>query len=100
LLFPREQVGCHLGNSAFPADPSFSLPSRCNAAPDQQQETTMKSTNEKLIELADSELATVAGGELSDAVRFIIAAIASPAPYNPKEPGYSGYGHMIGTCPK
>ena len=51
-------------------------------------------------ELTDAEIATVGGGELSDAVRFIIAAFASPAPYNPGEPDYSGYGHMIGTCPR
>ena len=57
----------------------------------------MENTSNELI---DAELAGVVGGELSDAVRFFIAALASPAPYNPKEPGYSGYGHMIGTCPK
>jgi hypothetical protein len=51
-------------------------------------------------ELTDAELVRIGGGELSDAVRFIIAAIASPAPYNPKEPDYSGYGHLIGTCPR
>jgi len=50
-------------------------------------------------QLTDAELAGVAGG-LTDEIRFIIAAFASPAPYNPKEPDYSGYGHMIGTCPR
>jgi len=50
--------------------------------------------------LTDAELAGAVGGELSDAVRFFIAALASPSPYNPKEPNYSGFGHMIGTCPK
>ena len=50
-------------------------------------------------ELTDAELAEVAGG-LDDETRFFIAALASPSPYNPKEPQYSGFGHMIGTCPK
>jgi len=51
-------------------------------------------------ELSDAELAGVAGGELSDAVKFFIAALASPSPYDPKNPDYSGYGHVIGTCPR
>jgi hypothetical protein len=51
-------------------------------------------------ELTNAELSEVIGGELSDAVRFFIAALASPSPYNPKEPEYSGFDHMIGTCPK
>src|SRR5262249_32775822 len=68
-------------------------------APSQQEENTM-SRNETnaadFRELTDAEIAGVSGGELSDAVLFFIAALASPAPYNPKEPDYSGYGHMIG----
>jgi len=50
-------------------------------------------------ELSDAELARVVGG-LDDETRFFIAALASPAPYNPKEPNYSGFGHLIGTCPR
>jgi hypothetical protein len=50
-------------------------------------------------ELTDAQLAAVGGG-LSEAVRLAISAIASPAPYDPKNPDYSGYGHLIGTCPK
>jgi hypothetical protein len=50
-------------------------------------------------ELTDAQLAAVVGG-LSDAVRLAISAIASPAPYDPKNPDYSGYGHLIGTCPR
>ncbi len=57
-------------------------------------------TTTKMNELTDAELGSVVGGDLSDAVRFIISAFASPAPYNPKEPDYSGYNHVIGTCPK
>jgi hypothetical protein len=72
-------------------------------APWEQEENTMyrNETNaDESRELTDADLAGVVGGGLSDAVRFIISAIASPAPFNPKEPDYSGYGHMIGTCPK
>src|SRR5262249_41352735 len=72
-------------------------------APWEQVEDTMylNQTNAaEGLELSDAELARVAGGELPDAVKFFIAALASPAPYDPKNPDYSGYGHMIGTCPK
>lgn len=51
-------------------------------------------------ELTDAELAGAVGGGLSDEVKFFIAALASPSPYNPKDPEYSGWNHMIGTCPK
>ena len=51
-------------------------------------------------ELTDAQRAAVGGGGLSEAVRLAISAIASPAPYDPKNPDYSGYGHLIGTCPK
>ena len=50
-------------------------------------------------ELTDAELQSVAGG-LDDETKFFIAALTSPSPYNPKEPQYSGFNHMIGTCPK
>jgi len=72
-------------------------------APSQQEENTMSRNQTNAAdfrELTDAEIAGVSGGELSDAVLFFIAALASPSPYNPKEPDYSGYGHMIGTCPK
>jgi hypothetical protein len=49
-------------------------------------------------ELTEAETAATTGG-LSDAVRLIISAIASPAPWT-GDPEYSGYGHLIGTCPK
>jgi hypothetical protein len=51
-------------------------------------------------DLTDAELAGVVGGGLTDEVKFFIAALASPAPYDPKNPDYSGYGHVIGTCPR
>ena len=71
--------------------------------PSDREEKSMRrnETNAAEIrELTDAELAGVAGGELSDAVRFFIAALASPSPYDPKNPDYSGWNHMIGTCPK
>ena len=36
----------------------------------------MKRTDDQLTELTDTELANVAGGELSAAVRFIIASVS------------------------
>jgi hypothetical protein len=52
-------------------------------------------------DLTDAELAGVAGGwALTEEGKFAIAALASPSPYDPKNPDYSGYGHVIGTCPK
>jgi hypothetical protein len=37
-------------------------------------------------DLTDAELAGVGGGGLTDEVKFFIAALASPAPYDPKIP--------------
>jgi len=70
-------------------------------APEEQQETTMERNerNAEIRELTDAEVVGVAGG-LTDEVLFFIAALASPSPYNPQYPDYSGWNHMIGTCPK
>ena len=98
-------LGCSIGNSG-----KNEVGAQCSAltgavvAPDEQKEPTMhpKETNlAETRELTDAELAGVAGGvDLPDSVKFFIAALASPAPYDPKNPDYSGYGHVIGTCPR
>jgi len=58
-----------------------------------------KTNAAEACELTDAELAGVVGG-LDTETKLFIAALASPSPYNPSEPKYSGFGHVIGTCPK
>src|SRR5262245_17863935 len=87
-------TGCSPGNSETREPGLWCRSSQVQwLHPRKPMENTMKETKAgENCALTDAELAGAVGGELSEAIRFFIAALASPAPYNPKEPNYSGFG--------